>query len=397
MLTRARARRRVAVVQPYLPAYRTRFFELVESRLDADGVDVHVLYGRPPAVQAARGDASTCHCASEVPTRRIVLPGGRSFTWHSLHGKLARADAVIFEQALQNVEVYPALLKQMISGRVRDGRKVAFWGHGRTYTKPVSRIEGAAKKVLTRQGSWFFVYTHGGAQYLARHGFPRDRITVVRNSIDTTALAEARRSAEVPRTPEHCEAMSLRRRYGLVPRRTALFLGGLDAPKRIPFLLDAARLIARELPGFRLLVAGEGADRPLVEKAVAPPGSPVVALGRADRQRAAVLGAVSDVMLMPGRVGLCAVDSFALRTPVITTDWPWHAPEFEYLTHGRNALVTHDDPASYARTVTELLRDTPRLESMQAACAGDSSEYTIQGMASRFCEGVLQMLGSDRG
>ncbi|MFJ8076234.1 glycosyltransferase family 4 protein [Streptomyces sp. NPDC096176] len=397
MLTAARARRRVVVVQPYVPGYRTSFFDHLQVRLAAEDVDLEVLHGPAPPHQAARRDAASCACATQVPTRRLPAPGGRSLLWRRVQRRAASADLVVLEQALHNLEAYPLLLRQPM-GRLSGGApRVTFWGHGRTYTKPPSRLEAVAKVGLTRLGSWFFAYTEGGAAHVASRGFPRDRITVVRNSVDTRELVAARARAMRPGTAEFTEAALLRKRYGLVEGRTALFLGGLDSPKRIPFLLDSANRVAAGLPGFRLLVAGDGADRRLVEDAASRPGSPVVAVGHVGGPSAALLGAVSDVMLMPGRVGLCAVDSFALRTPVVTTDWPWHAPEFEYLSDGRNAVVTPDDPAAYATAVMTLLRDPARLRALRTACRDDASEYTTEGMAARFCKGLLQAMERDQG
>jgi glycosyltransferase involved in cell wall biosynthesis len=329
----------------------------------------------------------------QVPVRRLIVPGGRSLVWQQVHRRVRSADVVVLEQALRNVETYPLFIRQQwarMTGVVAP--RVALWGHGRTYTKPVSRLETAAKEALTRRASWFFSYTQGGADHLAACGFPRERITVVRNCVDTVALADVRERAGTPGTQEFAEAAALRARHQLVPGRTALFVGGLDAPKRVPFLLDCARRLGTVLPGFRLLVAGDGADRSLVEAAAAAPRSPVVALGHRTGRDVALLGAVSDVMLMPGRVGLCAVDSFVFGTPIVTTDWPWHAPEFEYLENGRNAVVTRDDPAIYSAGVLGLLSDHSRLVSLREACRRDASHYTVDGMAARFRDGLLHML-----
>lgn len=391
MLTAARSRRRVTVVQPYVPSYRTSFFDQLHARLASEGVDLEVLHGPAPPQQAARGDAASCASASEVPVRRLSLPGGRSLLWRRVQHRAASADLVVLEQALHNLEAYPLLLRS-----AGDFPRVAFWGHGRTYTKPPSRLETVAKTALTRLGSWFFAYTEGGAAHVASRGFPRDRITVVRNSVDTRELMAARARADLPGTAEFIEATLLRSRYGLTEGRTALYLGGLDAPKRIPFLLDCADRVAAEVPGFRLLVAGNGADRRLVDAAASRPGSPVIAVGHTAGAGAAPLGAVSDLMLMPGRVGLCAVDSFVLRTPLVTTDWPWHAPEFEYLADGRNALVTPDDSGAYVGAVTALLRDPARLQALRSACHGDVPAYTTEGMATRFCDGLLQAMERDQ-
>ncbi|WP_367322975.1 glycosyltransferase family 4 protein [Streptomyces sp. HUAS ZL42] len=383
---------KIAIVQPYIPSYRTSFFDHLRCRLRAAGCTLDVMHGAPPPSHAARQDAASCSAAAEIPVRRLVVPGGRSLVWQQVPRRVASADVVVLEQALRNLETYPLLFRQQwarTTGAVAP--RVALWGHGRTYTKPVSRLERIAKDALTRRASWFFAYTQGGADYLASSGYPGQRITVVRNCVDTGTLSEVRERAETPGTQEFAEAAALRARHRLVPGRTALFVGGLDAPKRIPFLLEAARRVSVALPGFRLLVAGGGTDRTLVDTA-ASSGGPVVALGHTTGRSTALLGAVSDVMLMPGRVGLCAVDSFVLRTPIITTDWPWHAPEFEYLKHGRNAVVTRDDLATYAAAVQALLSDRTQLARLRAACQKDATDYTVEGMAARFCNGLISAL-----
>lgn len=311
--------------------------------------------------------------------------------WQRISSRVAAADVVVVEQALRNLGTYPLLLKQRWARLAGTSPRVALWGHGRTYTKPVSRLETAAKGVVTREASWFFAYTEGGAAHLADRGYPRERITVLHNSVDTLSLTRTRELAETPGTPEHAEAAALRERHRLRRGRTALFLGGLDASKRIPFLLDCVRRVTEILPDFRLVVAGDGTDRLLVDTAASSPGSAVVPLGHTTGRQAALLGAVSDIMLMPGRVGLCAVDSFALRTPIVTTAWPWHAPEFEYLRNGENAVVTPDDPASYANAVRALLENPVQLHVLQANCGESAETYSIDAMAARFCEGLLSI------
>ena len=53
--------------------------------------------------------------------------------------------------------------------------------------------------------------------------------------------------------------------------------------------------------------------------------------------------AISDVFLLPGKVGLAILDAFA----VLTTRLDIHCPEIEYLEEDRNVLVTdHCEKAS---------------------------------------------------
>ncbi|MEV5606832.1 hypothetical protein [Streptomyces sp. NPDC052225] len=110
--------------------------------------------------------------------------------------------------------------------------------------------------------------------------------------------------------------------------------------------------------------------------------------GRA-RERA---GAAADVMPVPGAVGPRAVDSFALRTPLVTTHWPWHGPEFGYLDDGRNAAVTPHDQHAYVAAVAELLARPRRLAGLRRARRADAQRYTVEGMAARFAHGVEGLL-----
>ena len=376
------AQRVVTVLQPWLPQYRVPFFETAVAALRDDGVDLRILYGTPPPEVAARGDALRSECAQPVPTS-FVHVGGRHLVLHRARRALGRSDLVVLEQAIRNLETYPALLRA-----ARGGPTVALWGHGRTYTKPVSAVEERLKRWLTRRASWFFAYTERGARGVVADGFDRARVTVVQNSIDTTAL----RAATAAVTQER--AAELRAQHGLRPGASALYIGALDTDKRIPFLLDAAARIAARVPSFRLLVAGDGDDARLVRDAAA--GGVVVPVGRADARAKAELAAVSDVMLMPGRVGLGVVDSFVLETPMITTDWPFHAPEFEYLDDGVNGVVVRDDVAAYADAVVALLGDRARRAVLATGCRESAHRYTLDAMVANFRRGVLDCLDDVR-
>ncbi|MFF8375722.1 glycosyltransferase family 4 protein [Streptomyces sp. NPDC015661] len=313
--------------------------------------------------------------------QRSAWVAGRPLV-HKRLGALAHsADVVVVDQSLRNMELYPLLLRQL-TGR---GPAVAMWDHGRTYTRPQSGLEQSLKYCLTRRARWFFSYTAGGARAVTEHRFPRQRVTVVQNAVDTKALGDAYRSVTEDQSAE------LRRTYGLTAGRTGLFVGALSSGKRIPFLIEAAERIADRLPGFRLLVAGTGQEQQIIDAAAAR-RPVVVPVGQAFGDRKALLGAVSDVMLMPGLVGLCAVDSFVLQTPIVTTAWPWHAPEFEYLEHGRNALVAPDDPGQYADAVAALLSGPERLDALREECRRDARRYTVEEMSRRFADGLVQLL-----
>jgi glycosyltransferase involved in cell wall biosynthesis len=374
---------RVVIVQPYIPQYRVPFFRRLAADLRGHGVALTVAHGPPTGPQARRGDTAALPGAVALPQRAFRV-AGRTLLWRRLGPLARRCDAVVLEQALHNLDAYPLLASARLRG---GGPALCLWGHGRTCTHPPTALERVVKDTLTRRADWFFAYTDGGARHAVRAGCPAERVTVVRNCVDTTALHAA--LAQV--TPG--QVRDFRTRHGLAEGRTAVFLGGLDAPKRIPFLLRAAESTAHRLPGFRLLVAGDGVHRELVEAAAARPGGVVTGLGPVtDPGGKALLGAACDVLLMPGAVGLVAVDALTLGLPLVTTPDAPHRPEFEYLEHRRNALVVPGAEAEFAEATASLLADPARLGAMRAACREDAAHYSAEAMSARFTDGLLKVL-----
>jgi glycosyltransferase involved in cell wall biosynthesis len=373
-------RRRVSLVVPFLSEFRRPFYQRLEEDLDARGMSLTIAYGAPYSEdQVARRDVIDIDGAVRVRQACLWL-AGRPLVHKRLGSLIGSSDVLVVDQSLRNLELYPLLLRQSAG----FGPKIAMWDHGRTYTRPQSRLEQSLKYALTRRACWFFAYTDGGARAVTDHGFPRQRVTVVQNAIDSSELQQATQALTED------ELARFRAQHGLVAGRTGLFLGALSPSKRLPFLIEAAEAVAERLPGFKLLVAGAGPDGGLVEEAAARTPA-VVSLGQVFGEHKALLGAVADVLLMPGLVGLCAVDSFALQTPIVTTAWPWHAPEFEYLEDGRNAVIAPNDPHQYADTVVELLSTPPRLEALRQGCRSSAPHYTVQEMSRRFADGLGQL------
>lgn len=369
--------KKVAIVQQYVPGYRVDFYQHLTRELSIRDIELTIAHGQPWGNDLHRSDARPLDGTVQLPQRTVPI-AGRHLIWRDISSLANTCDALILGQSVHSLENYPALLR-------RRGPRVGLWGHGDTYTRNHGAALRIAKRALTLRAHWFFAYTQAGAQYVIKQGFPARHVTVVRNALDTNGLTAAK-----SRILES-ELVSLSRAYRLAPGRTALYVGGLDAPKRIPFLLTAAAELARLLPGFRLLIAGDGAQRHLVEEAHNADG-PVAYLGTASDEDKARLGAVADVLLAPGAVGLVAVDSFALHTPLVTTAHAMHGPEFEYLQHGRNALIVTGTAETYAKAVAQLLNNPVRLEELRAACKNDAHKYTIEAMAARFADGVEGLL-----
>jgi len=377
-VSRRSRRARVAVLQPYVPRYRVALFEALEEALADDGIDLTVAAPAPRGVTRERADAVT---TLAVPLRAAsVRLGRRRVVLRDPRAVVAHADLVVTEQTRRDVDTYLLLA----AGRALPAgpARVALWGHGPTTTRAVTGWEGRLLDRLTARADWFFAYTHAGAAHAVAAGMPAERVSVTANTLDTDALAAADAAAD-PGTGARA-----RQRWKVAGPAVAT-VGALDASKRPALLLAAGDLLAERLPGFTWLVGGEGPARADLATVDAPwlrLLGPVDAAGKVELARA------TGVWAQPGRVGLVAVDALALGCPLVTTRYPFHAPEVAYLRDGHTTVVTADEPAAFADAIAALLTDPVRRAAMAQQCRADAAAHTLEASVAAFAAGIRAAL-----
>lgn len=369
---------RVLIVQPYVPTYRVPLFEQLHARLDEVGIELEIAAPRVRGDQMRRGDASTVDFLREVRSRSVQL-GRISLRWKHIWRPIAAADLVVTELASGALDNYVTAM--------RPGVRFATWGHGYAATSHPNPVDSALENWQLRRSRHFFAYTEKGRDAALEAGLTRDRITVLRNTVDTQQLSEALQRV----SPESIDEFKSRHELG--DRRWTCFIGGLDASKRLDFLLAAGDEIFSALPEFGLIVAGSGAQEDLIRRA-ADERSWLAYVGRAEPDDLATLASIAELLLVPGRVGLVAVDSFVLGLPIVTTRWQYHAPEFAYLADNRNARVTADDVGAFSLGVQSLLQDRPTIERLRSNCLADSEQYDMPSLVARFSSGIQDALAS---
>jgi len=365
----------VTAVQPYVAQYRVPFWTVVRDHLAANGIRFEILVDADHPQARVRADSASLPFAREMPARRIRF-GGRQVSMRRAWPAARGADLVILEQALGK----PEILRLLTPRGPRP--RIALMGHGWIRSRPTNAAERRFLDLLTRRADWFFAYTQSGADHVARVGVRPDRITVVNNSTDTRRL----RSWFDSITDEDVRAERERLRLRSGP--TLLYLGALDSSKRLDLLTAAADLISRREPELNVLVCGAG---PLESQArAASETRPYLRIlgPRFDRDKALV-GRLSDTLVIPAAVGLVATDALAMRLPVVTTRGPGHGPEFDYLTEGVNAIVRDRTAEALAGAITEGLAMSKRTPT------GDSSPIpSIEDSATAMAAGIKSALGT---
>lgn len=379
------SRPRVVIAYKSLPRYRVPFYEGLRARLDEAGIDLGLVYGQASPREAHRSEDADIDWAIRRRNRILKL-GRREAIWQPCLSDVRGADLVVVEQASRVLLNYVLLAKQ-VAGRSR----VAFWGHGANLQVQTARAASEwLKRRVSRLPHWWFAYTEGSRRRVEALGYPAERITVVQNAQDTEELAAA-----VARITDEDRA-AYRARHGLGDGPVGLFLGSLAREKRVDLLLDAADAIVARQPDFCLLVAGEGEERRRVE-AAARERPWITTLGRVDDLPSRALAlSVSSALLVPGAVGLAAVDSFAAGVPLVTVAGDGHGPEIEYVDDRVNGVLVPESAGTggYADGALETMTIGPVRTRLLDGCRAARGVFTLDAMVTRFASGISTALAA---
>ena len=370
----------VLVVQRRLTHYRVTFFDDLKTALAERGVQLKLLVGHGTPDEEKKQDAAMLPWAVEIPTRYWMR--GR-LCWQSLGEHLKSIDMIVVTQENR-------LLRNHLLMLAPRRFRLAFWGHGANLqSKARKGLKERFKHWTTRRVDWWFAYTQISADLVQNARFPGSRITVLNNAVDTSEL---KHQCDLI-TPT--ESQTLREALGFSAGPVGVYVGSLYAEKRLDFLFAAAEGIRREIPGFQLLVVGDGPQREEVRAWCE--GRPWARwVGARFGGEKVLYQSIADLLMAPGAVGLGVMDAFACQTPLVTTNCPGHGPEFAYLENGINSIITENHVSAYVEACVRLLGDSSALASLQAGCARSAQVYTLENMVERFSDGIISCLEAPR-
>jgi teichuronic acid biosynthesis glycosyltransferase TuaC len=200
-------------------------------------------------------------------------------------------------------------------------------------------------------------------------GAPAAKVTVLRNGVDTTLFRPGDRPAD-------------RKRLAL-DGPTLLSVGHLIDRKGHHRIIEAMPA----LPEYRLLIAGEGPERPRLESLIAKHGlaDRVRLLGaRPHAELPSLYGAADALVLASSREGWANVllEALACGTPVLASQIPGNPEVIQEPAAGR--LFAPNEPAAIAEGVRTLFAKLPERAATRAYAERFGWEETTAGQLELF-------------
>lgn len=340
---------KLALQQRVLPNYRAPFFDLLASACDG-GMSLFTGLPRP-----AEGITVTkeLKVAKYKLGKNIHLFGGNFYLCYQ-QGLLdwlkdQDPDALIMEANARYLSTSSA-----VKWMHQRGRPVIGWGLGSPPLNPPQFLrkwrgnEGIVG--FRRQRRLSFVsqfdamisYSQRGADEYAALGFSREKIFVAHNSV-----------AMPPSSPLPSRPLTLDLRPNV------LFVGRLQARKRVDYLLQACAELKQDI---RLVIVGDGPERNKLQSLAKEAYSTAEFIGSKHGAELKPYFAEADLFILPGTGGLAVQEAMSYGLPVIVAQGDgtqddlvgkkngWQIPPGDY-----DALVS---------TMKDALSDVARLRRM---------------------------------
>lgn len=362
----------MTAVHPSLAKYRIPVFRELARR---PGIELRVAYGTSRGITNVSADGFQA-----VPCSRWegkVAGSLLMFQWAEWAYCSPRyADVVVLRWTPRSLTLPPALLRSRLQGVA-----TVLWGHG--YSKQERSWWRGPRNWMARQGSSLVFYEPRTRDEYVRNGWDPQRLFVALNSIDHADIDQAREWwINRPSQLAH-----FRQEQAIDAGPLVLFVSRLQPANRVDLLIQATVQLAKEIPGLKCAIIGNGAAEKGRLQALArqeEAGDSVVFLdGVYDEMKLAPWFLSADVFCYPANVGLSLLHALWYGLPVVTSDnRAVQNPEFIALEHGVNGLTyQHGSVSSLADALRKIINCASLRRSMSdAARRTVEDRFTIRNM-----------------
>jgi glycosyltransferase involved in cell wall biosynthesis len=252
-------------------------------------------------------------------------------------------------------------------------KPLLFWGHG------LYGDEGPFKKSIRllyyKLADCHLVYGNRSRELMISSGFKQDRVSTVYNSLDYNThrkLYEEKKNTEL-----HNLKIKLFPHTSDIP--VIIFIGRLTREKKILYLLRAINISRKKGNYYNCLIVGGGSeiDSLRQESEYLGIAQSVYFYGPCyDETINSELIMISECCVSPGNIGLTAIHSMSLGTPVIThRNMSNQGPEAEAVIEELTGLFFDEDNVeSLSETIDNLIINKKKT-TMERNCIGQIDKF----------------------
>lgn len=357
---------KLGLQQRVLPSYRVPFFDMLASAC-ADGMSLFA--GLPRAEESIV--SGKLQVARYVPAQNVHLFKGPLYFCYQrglLNWLAGWSPEALIVEANPRYLSTPAAIQWMKN----RARPVLGWGLG---APPLSGpLAGYRTKSWTRFINRFdglITYSQRGADEYAALGFPREKIFVAHNAV-----------SPAPNAPPEQKPFTF-----IHP--TILFVGRLQARKRIDFLLRACAEMPEPQP--KLLIVGDGPELGYLETIAQQVYPSAHFIGAKHEAELKPYFAQADLFVLPGTGGLAVQEAMSHGLPVIVAKGD--GTQDDLVRPGNGWQVPPGNYAALLSTLREALSDVGRLREMgQESFRIVSQEINLEKMVASFIRALNSVL-----
>lgn len=356
---------------------RTRILYLIDHAVSTGGAErlavglaTHLPLDRfEPWVCATRySDDATRHALDEAGVRHLTLDRRAKWDVHRLRGLVTILARQRFD--ILHAHMFGSSFWGSVIGTTCRTPAIIAHEHGFDHGGSAVRAWVDAN-VIGRLVTRYVAVSRADADEIVGEGVSREKVVVIPNGyIPSTSVTDT----DI--------------RMALGGDREAPMIGVaavLRPEKRLDLLLEAHARVLTAVPGTRLVIAGEGACRPALERRARELGTDglVHFLGRR-HDVDSILRAADVAALSSDREGspLLMFECMANGTPLVATA-VGGIPDIVENGH-TGILVPRRDPEALARALADLLTNPSRREAIAAAARERLPQYTMAETAHRF-------------
>jgi glycosyltransferase involved in cell wall biosynthesis len=213
-------------------------------------------------------------------------------------------------------------------------KRVIFWGHG--FYGNEGLIKSFIRKIFYKLADQHLLYGRRGKSLMIKKGFDSKKLYIIFNSLNYDAHLKIRNSFN------HTDKSKIFPFFKSPYLPIIVFIGRLTKEKKLGLLIDAVNLINIGNAKFNLLIIGGGsfAYKIKLRAKLGIVNQYIYFVGPLyDENRLGAFLATSDLCVSPGNVGLTAIHSLSLGTPVCTHgNLENQMPEAESIINGYNGF-----------------------------------------------------------